>query len=113
LCNGKLIKNIKGKKTAVKDCQWMQKRHSLGFVSTSFLPIRKLNNSELIVGTDQTGSIWLPLRPKKRRSAYGLLNLRLEVVLNDICSLAGLNIISEICQGESNPEKLASLSHGN
>ena len=30
LCNGKFIKNIKGKKTDVQDCQWIQKLHALG-----------------------------------------------------------------------------------
>ena len=27
LCNGKFTKNIKGKKTDVQDCQWIQKLH--------------------------------------------------------------------------------------
>jgi transposase len=38
LCNGKYTKNIKGKKTDVKDCQWIQRLHSLGLLSSSFLP---------------------------------------------------------------------------
>jgi len=42
-----------------------------------------------------------------------LLNLRLDVVVNDICGLTGLNIIRAICEGETSPEKLASLRHGN
>ena len=38
LCNGKFTKNIKGKKTDIKDCQWIQKLHCLGLLSSSFLP---------------------------------------------------------------------------
>lgn len=38
LANGKFTKNIKGKKTDVMDCQWIQKLHSLGLLSGSFLP---------------------------------------------------------------------------
>ena len=38
LVNGKQTKNIKGKKTDIKDCQWIQKLHSLGLLSKSFLP---------------------------------------------------------------------------
>jgi transposase len=34
LCNGKFTKNIKGKKTNVKDCQWIQKLHTLGLLAT-------------------------------------------------------------------------------
>ena len=38
LCNGKFTKNIKGKKTDVKDCRWIQKLHTLGLLTGSFLP---------------------------------------------------------------------------
>ena len=35
LCNGKFTKNIKGKKTDVKDARWIQKLHSIGLLSGS------------------------------------------------------------------------------
>jgi len=38
LVNGKFTKNIKGKKTDVLDCMWIQKMHTLGLLSGSFLP---------------------------------------------------------------------------
>ena len=38
LANGKFTKNIKGKKTDVIDCIWIQKLHTLGLLSGSFLP---------------------------------------------------------------------------
>jgi hypothetical protein len=41
------------------------------------------------------------------------MNLRLDVVVNDICGLTGLTIIHEICNGEKDPQKLAALRHGN
>ena len=37
-CNGKFTKNIKGKKSDVQDCQWIQKLHTLGLLTGSFLP---------------------------------------------------------------------------
>jgi transposase len=36
LCNGKFTKNIKGKKTDIQDCQWIQKLHSIGLLSELF-----------------------------------------------------------------------------
>jgi transposase len=41
------------------------------------------------------------------------LNLRLDVVVNDICGLTGMAIIKAICNGEKNPERLADLRHHN
>lgn len=38
LFNGKCTKNIKGKSTDLIDCQWIQKLHTLRFLSGSFLP---------------------------------------------------------------------------
>jgi len=41
LANGKFTKNIKGKKTDVLDCMWIQRLHTLGVLSGSFLPDRQ------------------------------------------------------------------------
>jgi transposase len=38
LCNGKFTKNIKGRKTDVMDAQWIQKLHTIGMLTGSFLP---------------------------------------------------------------------------
>ncbi len=38
LCNGKFTKHAKGKKTDVKDSRWIQKLHSLGLLTSGFLP---------------------------------------------------------------------------
>ena len=37
LVNGSQTKNVKGRKTDVIDCMWIQKLHSLGLLSGSFL----------------------------------------------------------------------------
>jgi transposase len=38
LCNDKFTKNIKRKKTDVKDARWIQKLHGIGLLTGSFLP---------------------------------------------------------------------------
>lgn len=113
LCNGKFTKNIKGKKTDVKDCQWIQKLHTLGLLSSSFLPDGQTeqlrtycrHRSNLIRSSASTS--------KKMQKYLRLLNLRLDVVVKDVCGLTGLKIIRAICQGEHNPDKLATLRHYN
>jgi transposase len=113
LCNGKFTKNIKGKKTDVKDCQWIQKLHTLGLLSGSFLPDEATeqlrtycrHRANLLEQAADTS--------RKMQKYLRLLNLRLDVVVKDITGLTGLSIINAICKGEMNPEKLASLRHGN
>ena len=113
LCNGKFTKNIKGRKTDVQDCQWIQKLHSIGLLTGSFLPdeateqLRTYCRHRLnLLDTAASTS-------KKMQKYLRLLNLRLDVVVKDVCGLTGLSIIHAICAGESNPEILASLRHGN
>ena len=113
LCNGKFTKNIKGKKTDVKDCQWIQKLHALGLLSGSFLPDEATeqlrtycrHRANLLEQSADTS--------RKMQKYLRLLNLRLDVVVKDVTGLTGLSIIDAICKGEMNPEKLASLRHGN
>jgi transposase len=113
LCNGKFTKNIKGKKTDVQDCQWIQKLHTLGLLSGSFLPDEATqqlrtycrHRSNLLEQAADTS--------RKMQKYLRLLNLRLDVVVKDITGLTGLSIIDSICKGEICPEKLAALRHGN
>lgn len=113
LCNGKFTKNIKGKKTDVKDCQWIQKLHSLGLLSSSFLPDEKTEQLRTYTRHRSNMLHNAASTSRKMQKYLRLLNFRLDVVVNDICGLTGLLIIKAICGGETNPQKLASLRHGN
>lgn len=113
LVNGKFAKNIHGKKTDVKDCQWLQKLHSIGLLTGSFLPdsateqLRTYcrHRSNLIdTAADTT---------RKMQKYLRLLNLRLDVVVRDITGETGLAIIEAVCKGEKSAEALASLRHYN
>jgi hypothetical protein len=50
---------------------------------------------------------------QKMQKSLRLLNLRLDVVVKDVCGLTGLQIIKAICKGETNPQVLASFRHSN
>lgn len=113
LCNGKFTKNIKGKKTDIKDCQWIQKLHSLGLLSGSFLPDEKTEQLRTFCRHRSNLLDSAASASKKMQKYLRLLNLRLDLVVKDICGLTGLAIIRSICNGETNPGKLASLRHGN
>jgi len=113
LCNGKFTKNIKGKKTDIKDCQWIQKLHTLGLLSSSFLPDAQTEELRTYCRHRENLLHNAASTAKKMQKYLRLLNLRLDVVVNDICGLTGLQIIRAVCAGETNPQKLASLRHGN
>ena len=109
LCNGKFTKNIKGKKTDVQDCQWIQKLHTLGLLSGSFLPDEATEQLRTYC-RHRTNLLEVAASTSQKMQKYlRLLNLRLDVVVNDITGLTGLSIIKSVCKGESNADQLASL----
>ena len=113
LCNGKFTKNIKGKKTDIQDCQWIQKLHSIGLLSGSFLPDEATEQLRTFCRHRANLLDSAAAASKKMQKYLRLLNLRLDVVVNDICGLTGMAIIKAICNGEKNPERLADLRHHN
>lgn len=113
LCNGKFTKNIKGKKTDVQDCQWIQKLHTLGLLSGSFLPDEATEELRTYCRHRTNLLEQAAATSQKMQKYLRLLNVRLDIVVRDITGLTGLTIIKAICNGESNADQLASLRHGN
>jgi len=113
LVNGKFTKNVKGKKTDVLDCQWIQKLHTLGLLEGSFLPdlftetLRQYCRHRQSLLEDSSSYI------KKMQKALRLTNIRLDVVLRDITGVSGKAIIEAILAGERDPCRLSQLTHWN
>ena len=113
LTNGKFTKNIKGKKTDVLDCMWIQKLHTLGLLSGSFLP-DEVTGKLRAYCRQRAKMISLSAQSSSRMQKYlKLLNFRLDVVVSDVCGLTGLKIIKEIVGGNLDPKALAKLRHHN
>ena len=113
LCNGKFTKHAKGKKTDVKDSRWIQKLHSLGLLSGSFLPDE---TTEILRTYCRQRTNWIELAAsasRKMQKYLKFLNFRLDVVVNDVCGLTGLKIIEDICNGNLDPYSLAEHRHYN
>jgi transposase len=113
LANGKHTKDAKGKKTDVKDSRWIQKLHTLGLLTGSFLPDEKTEifrtycRHRLGMIEQKADSI------HKMQKYLKQLNFRLDVVVRDIAGLTGLSIIKSICEGILDPVALAKQRHYN
>lgn len=113
LANGKFTKNIKGKKTDVKDARWIQKLHSIGLLTSSFLPDETTEKLRTYCRQRQNMLTLAAEASHKMQKYLKILNFRLDVVVRDICGLTGMAIITDICKGNLDPEKLADHRHGN
>ena len=111
LVNGSHVKNVKGKKTDVLDCLWIQKLHSLGLLNGSFLLSDYLQTLRTYYSHRQYLIRQSSKYINKMQKALRLMNIRLDVVLNDITRQSGRAILDAIINGERNSVKLAALTN--
>lgn len=108
LVNGNQTKNVRGK-TDVMDCQWIQKMHSMGLLRGSFLPDEQTYRIRTVSRHRQS----LIEESSKMMNRIGkcmrLLNLRVDVILSDICGQSGLKIIEAVIAGTRDGETLSRL----
>lgn len=109
LVGGNQTKNIKGRKTDVIDCMWIQKLHSLGLLSGSFLLSNALQELRTYYHHRQHLIEQTALYVHKMQKSLRLMNIRLDIAIRDVAGKSGLNIIEAILAGNRDPEYLASL----
>jgi transposase len=113
LVNARYIKNVKGKKTDVIDCMWIQKLHSLGLLQGSFL----LSDHLLTLRTYYEHRQYLIEQTSKyinkMQKALRLMNIRLDVAISDVTGKSGRAILEGILNGERDAYKLALLVNTN
>jgi transposase len=106
LVAGHQTKNLRAK-TDVKDCQWIQKLHSLGLVRGCFLPDEQTNRLRVLHRHRSSLVEQSAKMTNKMQKALRMMNLRLDVVLSDITGKSGIAIIEAILMGERKGEVLA------
>ena len=111
LINGNQTKNVKGKKTDILDCLWIQKLHSLGLLGGSFLPSADIQGLRTYYRHRQHLINQCSKYINKMQKALRLMNIRLDVAVNDIMGLSGRTIIEAILAGETDSIKLAALAN--
>ena len=111
LVDGRSTKQVPGRKTDVKDCQWIQQLHSYGLLSRCFIPedaIQELRTFERL-REDHIRSASMHINHMQK--ALTQMNIRLKEVINQIHGASGMKIVRAILSGERDPEKLAALCH--
>ncbi|HEX3626369.1 MAG TPA: IS110 family transposase [Verrucomicrobiae bacterium] len=109
LVNSRQTKNVAGRKSDCKDCQWIQRLHSYGLLQASFRPadpycqLRSyLRYRDELVGARST-------QCQHMQKALQEMNVQLAQVLSDITGTSGLAILQAILEGERDPDKLVAL----
>ena len=110
LVNAQHIKHMPGRKTDVKDCEWIAQLLQLGLLRASFVPPRPVR--ELRDLTRQRAQL-VQERARTANRIQKVLedaNLKLGSVATDILGVSGRDMLEAIVAGETDAEKLAELA---
>lgn len=109
LVNAHHVKTVPGRKTDVKDCQWLQQLHTYGLLSGSFRPEDQVCVLRSYIRQRDSLIKSASTHVQRMQKALIQMNLHLHKVISDITGLTGMAIIRAIVAGETDPVKLAAL----
>jgi len=107
LGNAHMIKNVPGRKTDVKDSQWIAQLHRNGLIQPSYIPEVEFQQMRLL-NRHRTNLVGDLSRTKGRlQRVLEDANIKLGSILSDIMGVAGCEVIEAIIRGVSAPHLLA------
>lgn len=110
LVNAHHIKQVPGRKTDVKDCQWIAELLQHGLLKASFVPpppireLRDLTRQRTQLVGEKTAVA------NRIQKVLEDANIKLASVATDVLGVSGRNMLQALIAGESDPEKLANLA---
>ena len=112
LVNARHVKQVPGRKTDVRDCQWLAQLLQYGLLKGSFIPprwqrdLRDLTRERTQLGDEQT-------RVANRvNKILEDANIKLGSVATDILGVSGRDILERLIAGEQDTGKLAERARG-
>lgn len=110
LVNARHINNVPGRKSDVKDCQWIQQLHSFGLLKRSFQPDDMIRELRTYTRHRKDLTQGYASQVQLMQKAFEMMNIKLHNVLSDITGKSGLLIIQAVLQGERDANILAELA---
>lgn len=111
LVDGRQTKQVPGRKTDIKDCQWIQQLHSYGLLNRCFVPDEQVQQLRVYQRLREDHLRSSAMHINHMQKALISMNIRLPEVLSQIHGSSGMKMIQAILMGETNPESLLKLCH--
>ena len=109
LVDPRRIKNVPGRKTDVRDCQWLQQLHTYGLLSGAFRPDGDIRRLRSYLRQRAMLVEYASHHVQHMQKALTQMNVKLQHVIRDITGKTGMDIMEAIAGGERDPRKLARL----
>lgn len=109
LVNARHIRQVPGRKTDVKDCQWIQQLHSYGLLNGSFRPGPEFCRLRTLLRYRANLTEQKCRQVQQMQSSLQQMNVLLHHVVSDLDGETGFRIVDAILIGERNPKALVQL----
>lgn len=112
LANARQAKNLPGRKTDVKDCEWLAYLHLHGLIRPSFIPPQPIR--ELRDLTRRRKKLVQAAAAEKNRIQKVLedANIKLSLVVSDIWGMSSRQMIEALISGGYTEEEMAGFARG-
>ena len=110
--NAHHIKNVPGRKTDVKDAEWIAQLVRHGLVSKSFVPPPAIRDLRELMRHRRT---LIETRTAARNRVLKLLeaaNIKLSGVASDVFGVSGMAMLAALAAGTASPSEMAGLARG-
>jgi transposase len=106
LVNAKHVKNVPGRKTDIKDSEWLCKLLKNGLLERNFIPPEDIRNLRDL--TRYRSKLIAGMASEKNRILKTLetANIKLSSVLSDVFGESGSRIIEDLAKGVTDPKEL-------
>ena len=109
LVDPRRIKNVPGRKTDVRDCQWLQQLHTYGLLSGAFRPDGEVRRLRSYLRQRAMLVEYASRHVQHMQKALTQMNVKLHHVIRDITGKTGMDIMEAMVGGERDSRKLARL----
>lgn len=109
MVNGRQLKNVPGRKTDMKDCQWGATLHAHGLLKAGFVPpahIRRLQDYLRLRGEHISSAA---SHVQHMQQALERMNIKLHDVISSLTGVSGLAVVRAILAGQRDPGRLLKL----
>jgi len=113
LANAAHVKNVPGRKTDVKDAEWLADLLAHGLIRASFVPDQPTQQMRDLLRTRKQLVRERISHTQRIQKALEDANIKLDTVVTNILGLTGRRILQRLIDGETLPEALATLAHRN
>jgi len=112
VCNAAHMRNVPGRKTDIRDCQWIAELHEHGLLRPSFIPGQQV--AALRARTRYRKKLIEHRASEGQRLSKVLedAGIKIDSVASELLGVSGRDMIEALIGGERDPSRLAGLARG-